>query len=187
MLVRATKDRRHAFRTPVICTVDAQDGTPRARTVVLRHADPGALVLGCHTDRRAAKVREIEREPMVAWLFYDAKARVQIRVRARAVVHLEGAEFERAWERSAPMSRRCYLAPHEPGTPSDGPSANLPDDALDSDPGAERSEEGKANFALVRTRAVEMDWLWLRHDGHRRAGFAWDDGGELVEACWLQP
>jgi len=187
MLVRAVRDRRHAFRTPVFCTVDAQDGTPRARTVVLRHADPDALELRCHTDRRSVKLREIEREPMVAWLFYDTKARVQLRIRARAMVHLDGAVFEEAWERTALMSRRCYLAPHAPGSAADGPSANLPDDAMDSDPSPQRSEAGRANFAVVQTRVLEMDWLWLRHDGHRRCGFVWDEEGKLVQAGWLQP
>lgn len=187
MLVRATKDRRHAFRTPVFCTVDAQDGSPRARTVVLRHADPEALVLRCHTDRRSAKVREIEREPMVVWLFYDAAARVQLRIRARATVHLDGEVFEDAWQRTALMSRRCYLAPHEPGMPAEKPSANLPDDAIDSEPSLERSEDGRANFAVVQTRVLSMDWLWLRHDGHRRAAFVWNEDGSVGDAGWRQP
>lgn len=186
-LVRATKDRRHAFRTPVLCTTDAEDGTPRVRTVVLRQADPGALVLGCHTDRRAPKLDDIRRQPMVAWIFYDAKARVQLRVRALAEVHVEGEEFERAWSRTALMSRRCYLAPHEPGTRSDEPSANLPEDVLRSEPDAQRSEDGRANFALVRTRVLELDWLWLHHGGHRRAQFRWDAEGGLALSDWLHP
>lgn len=171
----------------MLCTVDAGDGTPRARTVVLRHADPDRLVLRCNTDRRASKIAEVEREPTVAWLFYDGKARVQVRATARARVHREGPVFEEAWERTALMSRRCYLAPHTPGTVAAGPSPNLPDDLLDCEPSAERSEDGREHFAVVETVVVEMDWLWLHHQGHRRARFRWDADGALTSADWVQP
>jgi 3-hydroxyisobutyrate dehydrogenase len=187
MLRRAVKDRKHAFRTPVLCTVDADDGSPRARTVVLRHADPEGLVLRCHTDRRAGKIEQIGREPMVAWLFYDAKARVQLRIRARARVHLEGEVFEEAWARTALMSRRCYLAPSVPGVSAEGPSANLPEDLLECEPDFERSEEGRVNFAAIETRVIEMDWLYLRHSGHVRAGFVWGEDGKMSRAEWREP
>ena len=187
MLKRAVADRRHGFRTPTVCTVSAIDGTPAARTVVLRHADPESLVIRCHTDRRATKIADIEAQPVVAWHFYDTKSRTQLRCRTMSRVHTEGPTFEDAWQRTAPMSRRCYLAPNVPGSVSDEPSANLPDDLLVADPNYERSEDGKANFAVVESRVERMDWLLLKHSGHRRAKFEWGEDGDLLLADWLEP
>ena len=102
-------------------------------------------------------------------------------------VHTEGPTFEDAWQRTAPMSRRCYLAPNVPGSVSDEPSANLPDDLLVADPNYERSEDGKANFAVVESRVERMDWLLLKHSGHRRAKFEWGEDGDLLLADWLEP
>jgi hypothetical protein len=186
MLGRAVKDRRHGFRTPGVCTI-GPDGSPRVRTVVLRHADRERLVLRCHTDRRAGKVEEIRREPRMAWLFYDHASRTQLRISALATIHVDGPVFTTAWENTALMSRRCYLAPRQPGSHADEPTANLPDDLLASDPDRERSEEGRANFAVVEARVLRMDWLLLKHSGHRRAVFAWDDGGELSLQSWVEP
>lgn len=187
MLKRAVADRRHAFRTPTLCTLGVTDGAPRARTVVLRHADPESLIIRCHTDRRAGKVKEIERQPVVSWHFYDAKSRTQLRIRARATMHLDGPVFEQAWERTALMSRRCYLAPSTPGTPTAHPSANLPDDLTEGELSPERSEEGRAHFAVIASRAIEMDWLLLKHSGHRRARFEWKEDGTLAMANWVEP
>lgn len=187
MLQRAVVDRRHAFRTPTLCTVSATDGTPRARTVVLRHADPDRLTLRCHSDRRAGKITEIERQPIVAWHLYDVKSRTQLRLKAQARVHLDGPIFEEAWERTALMSRRCYLAPHTPGTPSADPSPNLPADLIEGEPGKDRSEEGRAHFAVIESQVQEMDWLLLKHSGHRRARFEWNERGELSVSNWVEP
>ena len=187
MLRRAVADRRHSFRTPTLCTASATDGSPRARTVVLRHVDPDTLTLRCHTDRRASKTAEIEHQPIVAWHFYDAKSRTQLRIRSRATVRLDGPIFDEAWERTALMSRRCYLAPNTPGTPSDGPSPNLPEDLITGDPDRERSEAGRPHFAVIDSQAVEMDWLWLKHSGHRRARFAWSPDGSLTNSGWIEP
>ena len=69
-----------------------------------------------------------------------------------------------------------YAAEREPGTVLE-----------DFEEGAELGE--KWNFGVIVLTVEEMDWLELRREGHRRAGFRWVDegmGDELVAAIdWI--
>jgi general stress protein 26 len=183
-LAAAVRDRDHSWHLPTLATIGL-DGSPQARTVVLRDIDPVAATILCHTDARSPKVAEIAAQPEVAWHFYDPRSRVQLRVKAIAAVHRAVADDPLAlerWSASTLSARRCYLAPRPPGEPCDGPSANLPEHLLDRSPVAGEDEPGRPHFAVVLTRAIEIDWLWLRAPGHRRARFAL--GGV---ASWVEP
>lgn len=57
-LGRASLDRHHAWRTPVLATT-ACDGNANARTVVLRRADASLGTLLFFTDQRSGKVADI--------------------------------------------------------------------------------------------------------------------------------
>jgi general stress protein 26 len=184
-LAAAVRDRDHSWHLPTLATIGL-DGSPQARTVVLRDIDPVAATILCHTDARSPKVAEIAAQPEVAWHFYDPRSRVQLRVKAIAAVHRAVADDPLAlerWSASTLSARRCYLAPRPPGETADGPSANLPEGLLDRSPVAGEDLPGRTNFAVVATRAVEIDWLWLRAGGHRRARFSVSGGA----ARWLEP
>lgn len=170
-LVRAAADRRHPWRTPVLATV-AADGAPNARTVVLRAVDPTTRTLRLHTDRRSGKVGEIAREPRLALVFWDPRARVQLRLRGPAEVLSDGPEHARAWAATPPAARRDYATREPPGTPIPSPRDVARDD-------------GEANFAVILVRAMTIDRLALAAEGHLRAGFAWE--GDEPRACWLVP
>lgn len=181
----ATTDRHHPFHLGVLSTI-GRDGSPESRTVVLRHADGEAGVLLCHTDARSPKVAEIEAHPAAAWVFYDPRHRVQLRVAGRARVHRAAAGDSLAverWERSSRSSRRCYLAPRAPGATCEGPSPNLPPTLLGRIPEGDEDAAGLANFAVIATAATRIDRLELHAHGHRRMRF------ELAArtAEWLEP
>ena len=55
MIGRGVADRRSAFHTPVVATVD-ETGAPSQRVMVLRAADSAARTLRLHTDQRFGKV-----------------------------------------------------------------------------------------------------------------------------------
>ncbi|MEM0983490.1 MAG: pyridoxamine 5'-phosphate oxidase family protein [Planctomycetota bacterium] len=183
-LVRGKADRKHAYHLPVIATVDP-DGLPAARTVVLRAADRDAGELRFHTDARSPKLKHLGARPTVLWHFYDKGSKRQLRVRSIATIHTDDALADEAWANTRLMSRRCYLAPAPPSTESDTPTPNLPTEFESRDPTKEESEAGRANFAVVTTRVDEIDWLWLRHQGHLRARFTRTDGG--YTSTWLEP
>jgi general stress protein 26 len=165
-LVRASADRHHEWRTPVLASVDA-DGAPQARTVVLRRADVAARVLEVFTDRRTPKVAQLRHEPRVSVVFWSNRLHWQLRVQARAEVLVDGPDVARAWGRlSQGASAADYLAPRVPGTP------------LSVEPG----EAGDGHhLAVLRFDVVSLDWLALRREGHRRARI------DAAAAVWVEP
>ncbi len=160
-LRRATRDRRHPFRHPVVATRCETWGV-RARTVVLREADARAARVTLFTDRRSGKLDGLEIAPSLSWCFYDPRSRIQVRAESHASVHVGDALARSAWERLGPAARELYAVEPAPATPLAGrESAGV---------GA-RPDDGFENFAVVVGEIGALDWLRLDRDGHRRALF----------------
>ena len=176
LLSRGVTDRRSPFHTPVVATIGT-DGLPQARTVVLRGFDPEARVLRFHTDRRAGKVAELRQSPAVSLLFYDARAKIQVRVVGSAQVHHGDAVAEAAWAKTRSFSRLCYRQATAPGVIIDDPATGL----------GEPSDDGLVRFTVVRVAMTALDWLYLSVQGHRRARFVWSPDGIGPDASWMAP
>jgi pyridoxamine 5'-phosphate oxidase len=178
MLARGVADRRSAFHTPTLATVDA-DGVPQARTVILRGCDVPGRMVRIHTDRRSSKVSEIRREPRVGLHFYDAGQKIQLRLAGRATLHTSDDVAATAWASARPMSRVIYgqtLAQGvEVDTPATGTAPVVPDGSV----------LGYENFLIIRIEVQAIEWLYLGHQGHRRARFAWRNGERSAQ--WLAP
>ena len=58
LLEEGVHNNSSAFHTPALATIG--DNGADVRTVVLRHADPAARQICCHTDWRSPKRRQIE-------------------------------------------------------------------------------------------------------------------------------
>jgi pyridoxine/pyridoxamine 5'-phosphate oxidase len=177
-LARAVKDRRSPMHTPVIATRGI-DGATKARVVVLRAFDSEAVTLRFHTDLRAKKIAELNADPHIAFAFYDHQARIQIRAEGMASIHSDDALEEMAWNASLRMSRVCYGVKPAPGAPLDGAD----DFTLPDDDGAIAA--GRANFSAVLCRIEALEYLFLRHAGHRRARFTRMADGWSGQ--WLAP
>ncbi len=158
----AAEDRDDPFRTPVVATVGL-DGSPQARTVVLREVDPAAWTLDFYTDVRSPKHAELARSHAVMWLFYDVGRRIQLRVLTTASVHERDDVADRAWAWSGLASRAAYVSMDAPGSVIEAPTPSqfLHDEA--------ESVRGRANFCVVRCRVREFDVLQLHPGRHRRA------------------
>ncbi len=179
------RESRHGWHQATIAS-NGPDGIPEVRTVVLRSADPETRSMGFHTDARSEKIEHFETDGRVGLLLYDRALRIQLRARGMATVHRNDALADAAWARSSLSSRRCYLAPHAPSKVLPVFSPNLPEDLLHHVPDEATLEAGREHFALVRCRLEMLEWLHLRHDGHVRARFQWDEAG-VCSACWLAP
>jgi hypothetical protein len=174
LLADAVPNRRSPFHTPTIASLD-DTGAPSLRTVVLRGFDAEARALRFHTDRRSDKARGIARDPRVMMHFYDAALHVQMRVAGHAMLHLDDAAADAAWDGSQRSSRMCYAAP-------DAPSAIVP-----APPAAPKdSDIGRPHFAAVVISFHRLEWLWLAAAGHQRARFIWDEASNLT-ADWIAP
>jgi hypothetical protein len=178
-LRRGVADRRHGLRTVNVASIGT-DGGPDVRTMVLRAVDPVARTLRLHSDVRSGKIAQIARDSRVMVHGYDARARLQLRLRGHAAIDRAGAVADAAWAASQPMARLCYAPDIVPGSPI--PAAPLP-------PATEEAG-ARAHFAVILVRFDMLEWLWLAADGHRRARFVWDQGGDGAapdQAMWLAP
>jgi pyridoxine/pyridoxamine 5'-phosphate oxidase len=153
MLVRASRDRKAEWRTPVLATVGL-DGAPRARVLVLRKVEPGAGLLWLHTDVRASKIAELRAEPRAALTFWDSRRALQLRVEGLARIESDPAVLAEAWARVPEGSRRNYATVAAPGS-------RLTDDAA-------YLADGAANFAVIAMRVERLEWLWLGPVVHQR-------------------
>lgn len=178
-LTAAVGDRDSPLRTPVLATVGA-DGVD-ARSVILRAVEPAARVLVCFSDVRAGKVAALAHDPHVVWVFYEPVQRIQLRLRALAQAHHGDDVAERYWERLPPSAHGDYLGMAAPGEPVAGPETTRIAAAASGNPLAQR------NFAVIEAQVQGLDVLFLRRQGHRRAGFEYDVDGGLIRALELQP
>lgn len=177
-LGRATQDRHHAWRTPVLATND-QEGRVNARTVVLRkvNADDneGGGTLDIYTDSRSPKVSELADRSSVCLVFWSTRLNWQLRVRAEMSIQTDGPYVESLWQ-SVRQTRAAgdYLGILPPGVA-------LPSEEDSADSATASEDTTKGYFAVLSARVTEIDWLELAREKHRRArmvGNSWE---------WLKP
>ncbi len=179
-LGRGKADRKSPWHTPVVGTADGD-----MRVMVLRHVDRAAARLRFHTDARSPKVAMVAAAPRTGVLFYDPAAKLQLRCSGIGVIGQDDAATDAAWAASPATSRRCYLAHAAPSSRADAPTSGLPADYEGRFPSLAESEAGRGNFATLTVTLDRIDWLYLAHDGHRRARF--DREADAWTAGWLAP
>ncbi|MEM6354652.1 MAG: pyridoxamine 5'-phosphate oxidase family protein [Pseudomonadota bacterium] len=173
-LERGAADKRSAFNTLQLATIGPQ-GWPEQRTVVLRRVETSERRVTFHTDRRSAKAAEIEADGRVSLLFWDPRAKLQLRLWGQARLLTEDPFAADEWERLTTPGRRIYRTPVPPGR-----SLRLPEegDGL-------REDDGRTVFAAVPVTVMRLEWLHLRTAGHRRARF--EPAAEGWQGRWLGP
>ncbi|MDH4401624.1 MAG: pyridoxamine 5'-phosphate oxidase family protein [Burkholderiaceae bacterium] len=160
-LTRAPHDRHHDWRTPILATQGVNQSGPKARTVVLRHADASSWSLRIYTDARSPKCAELMAQPLAQLTFWSKRLNWQLRVSALATIAFDGEQVKAAWERIRQSRASAdYLSRVAPGDiqPCGDPTAETPRD----------SPLGH-HLAILNFKVHSMDWLALRQDGHRRA------------------
>ena len=171
------------YHIPTIATVE--DGRPHPRSVVMRSADRANRVIGFHTDARSPKVRRLQKNPSVGWHFYSRADKTQICLQTIATVHVNDELTNGIFTEMPARCKRVYLAPNPPSKEHDQFVTNVAPGLEDRMPTDEEAEAGRKNFAVVRCEVVEIDWLYLLFEGHRRARFQWN--GTKFDSCWLSP
>ena len=194
LLADGLTDRRAAFHTPVVASIDLQ-GHPTARTMILRSADRERRTLTFHADNRSTKIAELRARPSVCAIAYDAGQKIQLRISGSITLHLDDEIAHRAWAGSRTMSRLTYSVDDAPGTviavPTTlpAPKLDMVNDA-DSDAASEEPDLvanlGRKNFCVLVVHIASIEWVYLASQGNRRALFSWV-GSEALQAAWLQP
>lgn len=178
-LVRAAGTRGHPWRQPVLATLCTTRGA-QARTVVLREVDPVARELLVYTDTRSPKVAQLDHDPRAQIVCWSPALGWQLRLRCEIDCETDGLDVTSRWAMLRhTRAAQDYLSPLAPGSALPAGAGGVVDAA------AAAAGEPRGAFAVLRVRVLEMDWLSLDPDGHRRAVFDFRDaagGGR-----WLVP
>ena len=166
-LSNATKNRHHGFHTPIFSNLTLK-GEINSRTVVLRKYDSKNNILYFHTDFRSNKIKEINKNPITFFIFYDFEDKTQLRIQAYSTIQYKNLVSEKAWEETLLSSRKCYLAKKAPGSLSSFPSDSIPLNLKGKTPNKEESEKGYLNFAVIENKIKNIEWLYLSSSGHRK-------------------
>ncbi len=169
-LTRGVADRRAPARHPTLATM-GPDG-PALRTVVLRAFDASAAHLDIHTDRRSQKVLHLKRDPRCEIHVWDAKADLQIRIKALASV-LSGEAGAPHWQRVPEPARRVYG-----GCPAPGKVLATPEDH-------DATLDPADQFCVLRLAMQSIDALHLGADRHRRMRSTRNTQG--WDSVWIAP
>ena len=181
-LEQATHDKQHAWRTPVLATVDGDRAD--ARTVILREVDVRQKQLLTFTDDRAGKVAQMLRRPHATLLMWSPQLSWQLRCRVLLSLEMTGLAATSRWARiKLTPAAQDYLARLPPGAVLDSSltTAGEPDAAPGPPQAPESAPPKREYFAVINAQVLAIDWLELHRDGHRRAII--DDHGPR----WVQP
>jgi len=166
-LMRAVKDRKHTFHTPVFCNVDNQNSI-ESRVVVLREFDSQNMVLNFHTDFRSPKVSSLKKNNNSLFVFYDQKLKIQLRIKTTSSINNQNTIAEEMWEGTQLISRKCYLTEKTPSSVTTLPEDGINESLKGKEPTLEQSEKGYKNFTVIQNQIQQIDWLYLAASGHRR-------------------
>jgi len=183
LLSRGVVDRSEDFRLPVV--IVNKDGYADGRIVVLRGAFKDKKILSFHTDLRSSKISALKKNNTIYFLFYNKKRKIQVRAKGFATINYKNSITEEAWKKTQIISRKCYLASQAPGTISNEPDPGYPKELEGKNPKFEETEIGFDNFCVIESKIVEMEWLYLASQGHRRALIKINE--EDIETHWLTP
>ena len=171
-LVRASVDRKSALKWPVLVTGSDATGSS-GRVVVLRQFDPANHRAVIYTDRRSSKVEALAECSQTELVFFDPRQMLQIRFRGVAIVLVDGATKEAAFDRLSPRNQLDYSTVTAPG-------ARLQDAQPVREPDLSRD-----HFAVIEIQAVAHDILSLEREGHRRVAIEVSD--QICRASWVTP
>lgn len=184
-LVNGSVKKKNGFRTMCVATVDANK-TAAIRTVVCRKVDEASKTIFFHTDNRSRKHNDLTTDNRISLLFYDARQRIQIVVKAHASFHNQDVVANERWKATSPQARLGYMTIEPPNTKSDQPTLGYEERFAITKPTAEESNPYEKNFTVVTCVVYELEWLYLDFQGNRKATFYYENN-RLVQGHWAVP
>ena len=183
LLKNGLANRNAPFHIPIfICGKNENfDG----RIVVLRGVDEKEKKIWFHSDIRSNKIKILKSNPESTFLFYDKNEKIQLRISGNVIINFQNDVTKKSWNKTAHMSRQCYLGDKAPGSDVLFPTSGLTADIDNLKYTKEESEIGYKNFCVIETFINSIEWLYLAAKGHRRAYFSLKNNS--LEKKWLIP
>ena len=183
LLILGLQNRDLPFHLPVFICGDKNKSD--GRIVVLRGIDEKEKKIWFHSDIRSNKVKILKSNPKVSLMFYDKNEKIQLRIAGSSKINYQNLVTKKSWEKTAHMSRQCYLGNKAPGSDFSVPTSGLTEDIDNLKYSKEESEVGYKNFCVIETFIKSIEWLYLAAKGHRRAYFSLTNNS--LEKKWLIP
>jgi len=184
-LVNGSVKKKNGFRTMCVGTVD-ENNAAAIRIVVNRKVDEVHKTVYFHTDNRSRKHSDLLKDNRISLLFYDARQRVQIVLKARASLHTNDALSNDRWKATSPQARLSYMTLEPPNTRSDQLTLGYEERFAITKPTDEESNPFEKNFTVVACEVYELEFLYLDFHGNRKANFYYKNG--IVTNCfWAVP
>ena len=184
LLLKAVKNRKNPYHTPVFSSI-AKNNITESRVVVLRKFEDKNLILNFHTDFRSPKITNLKKNFNTSFLFYDQKIKIQLRIKTQSTINNQNSISKEAWDLTKLSSRKCYLTKKNPSSyttiPEDGISSHL----IGIDPTKDETEIGYKNFTVVENKILNIDWLYLKSSGHRRLNISFNNNKPHFD--WVIP
>ena len=184
LLIIGVKERNHPFHTPVFSNNNDNSST-NARIIVLRKFDQRKMTLWFNTDYRSPKIIELKKNSRSNFVFYDAKIKIQLRIKTLTKIHYNNTVTYDEWEQTRLFSRKCYLTEKAPSSITSIAEDGIPKHLKGIDPDQNESELGYKNFTVIENLIQEIDWLYLASSGHRRLKISFNNYKPVLE--WLIP
>ena len=183
LLSHGSVNRNSSFHLPIFILGHGNkfDG----RIVVLRGVDKKNKKIWFHTDIRSKKIKTLKNNSETSFLFYDKDEKIQIRINGDTKINHKNDVTKKSWNKTAHMSRQCYLGKKVPGTYSDIPTSGLSENIDNFKYSIEESEIGYNNFCVIETFIRSFEWLYLAAKGHRRAQIILKNNTAIKK--WLIP
>ena len=177
------QNRNLPFHIPVFICGDSNKSD--GRIVVLRGINKEEKKIWFHSDIRSNKVKNLKLNSKATFLFYDKNEKIQLRIYGNTKINYQNHITKKSWEKTAHMSRQCYLGNEAPGSDVSLPASGLTTNIDNLKYTKEESEIGYKNFCVIETYIKSIEWLYLAAKGHRRAYFILNK--KHLEKKWLIP
>ena len=184
-LLNGSVKKKNGFRTMCLGTISL-DANSSLRIVVNRKVEELNKKIYFHTDIRSRKFFELQKDKRITLLFYDARQRIQIMVKAYANIHIDDALSNERWKATSPQARLGYMTLDAPNTKSNFPTLGYDERFSAEKPTEAESAIYKKNFAVIACQVYELEFLYLDYQGNRKANFYYREG-LLQESYWVVP
>ncbi|WP_165929961.1 pyridoxamine 5'-phosphate oxidase family protein [Flavobacterium caseinilyticum] len=184
-LVNGSVKKKNGFRTMCVGTI-SEKKTAALRIVVNRKVDEIQKIIYFNTDNRSRKFYDLQKDNQISLLFYDARQRVQIVVKAYATLHTNDVLKLDRWKATSPQARLGYMTLEPPNTKSEKPTLGYEERFSTIKPTDSESDVFQENFAVVACVVYELEFLYLDFTGNRKANFYYENN-VLKDGFWTVP